>query len=305
MRLHSTLLVTLWLVSVAANCEAQPPAIGCWNDCSLAAFDGAPGGVAVGSNGDVFVEYGPQQFVRFDQVGNCGAVWHTAPLPPATFPTWTGVGVATNGDYLAADRRTGDIYRWSRSGDSLYVFGGAGSQPGKFTFLMGLAVGPSGSIYVGDQFTNRIERFDGSGVFLSQWSTLEQVVSLAVDDSGYVFAGSATQHVFKYTSTGSLVASWGGPGSGPGLFSSVGFMAVDHLGHLLVNDIGNEVVQEFTTSGAYVDTWSAPRAGGLAFDSLNNLYVSYYGADPRVCKYGPGPVPARASSWGSVKVRYR
>jgi hypothetical protein len=82
-------------------------------------------------------------------------------------------------------------------------------------------------------------------------------------------------------------------------------MACDHLGNLYVNDTQRDVIQAFTTSGVYQYQWDAPSAGGLACDSANNLYVTFISPDSRVCKYGPGPLPASPSTWGRVKTLYR
>jgi hypothetical protein len=308
MRLVLRILCALALLAVCCvprAAMAQPPAVGCWNDCPGTTLSGPAGAVASGPTNDIFVQYGESQFARFDVVGNCGPSWRARTGPPVfPFFSWSGVGVDPAGNLLASEETFGLIHKWSRDGDSLRVWGGMGTGPGKFHMLFGLAVDQAGVIYAGDYQLERVQRFDGSGAYLSEWYAGGSVVSLAIDDSAYVYVGGLTQ-VRKYTSAGLLVKTWGSAGSGPGQFGAVGIMACDHLGNIYVNDTQRGVIQVFSTSGTYLYQWSAPGAGGLACDSQNNLYVGFISPDSRVCKYGPGPVPTTSTSWGRVKTFYR
>jgi len=282
---------------------AQPPSQGCWTDCGGVSF-GSPGFVTASASTDVFVQYSEALFARFDLVGGCDLSWQVRPIATPPFLAWSGTGVDPDGNLLAAERTYALIHKWSRNGDSLLVWGGFGSGPGKFSMMFGLACDRFGNVFVGDYNLARVQRFTTSGAYLGEWNVFGSVVALAADDSGYVYVGLGTR-INKYTSTGTLITTWGSQGTGTGQFLSAGIMACDHLGNIFVNDTQRDVIQVFTTSGVYQYQWDAPGAGGLACDAQNNLYVGFSSPDSRVCKYGPGPVPARSTSWGRVKTFYR
>jgi tripartite motif-containing protein 71 len=281
----------------AATCSAQPLAQGCWYDCPGTTLDGAPGQLAVGPTGDVFVQHGDSQWVRYDGVGNCGPSWRARQVPSFPYLAWTGSATDPAGNLYAAERTYGTIHKWSREGDSLRVWGGYGSTAGKFYYLMGLATDNAGFVYAGDYQLSRVQKFDSDGNFISEWSAGGSVVALAVDDSDFVFVGRPTE-VRKYSSTGTLIAVLGG-------FNAIAGVSCDHLAHLFVWDWGRQVVRVYTSSGVFLEEWDATGWGVQAWDTGNNLYVSFVTPENSVCKYGPGPVPARTTSWGRVKTFYR
>ena len=49
--------------------------------------------------------------------------------------------------------------------------GWPGTGDGQFDFPEGIAVAPSGDVYVADTANDRIQRFDASGNFIGKWGT--------------------------------------------------------------------------------------------------------------------------------------
>lgn len=49
------------------------------------------------------------------------------------------------------------------------AWGSFGSGPGQFFLPSGIAVGPTGDVYVCDSGNHRIQKFDNDGNFLLQW----------------------------------------------------------------------------------------------------------------------------------------
>jgi DNA-binding beta-propeller fold protein YncE len=79
-----------------------------------------------------------------------------------------------------------------------------------------------------------------------------------------------------------LIASWGGPGSGPGQFNFPSGIAVAANGNVYVVDRNNHRVQYFTPSGGYLGEWGVYGDGpgqflsphGIAIDKSDNVYVT-------------------------------
>ncbi len=80
-------------------------------------------------------------------------------------------------------------------------FGGEGTGPGLFTDPRAIAVDPaSGSIYVADYQGGRVQAFDASGKFVTQWQVGDKktiIRSMTADHKGNVFVVS-TQVIYRY-----------------------------------------------------------------------------------------------------------
>jgi len=84
-----------------------------------------------------------------------------------------------------------------------------------------------------------------------------QVTDLTWDsqDNVYISDGYINSRVAKYDRDGFWVGSWGGPGSGPGQFSTPHSIAADHHDRIYVADRGNRRIQVFDTAGKLLDTF--------------------------------------------------
>ena len=97
----------------------------------------------------------------------------------------------------------------------------------------GIAVDSSNSVYVAD--TDRVEKFDRNGNYLTQWGSIgsgngqfEYSQYIAVDSSNNVYVTDSENHrVEKFTSSGTYLAQWGSYGSGNGQFEHPLGIAVD------------------------------------------------------------------------------
>lgn len=278
--------------------------------------------VATGAAGEVHALSAFDHLMTHSGTGAFATAWRVSPASSGGLHATPDLVVNSSGELLIVDGTTEQIRRMSGSGVEVQVFGGSGGSPTVFQNLAGIAIGPAGLVYGSDSQQFKVARFTSGGTFMDQWTAtngtggLVGPTHIAVDDSGNVFvAGDRALH--KYSQAGTHLVRWGGVGSGPGQFGSVSEvspngMAVGPDGLLYVTDSPNHRIQVFNTMGVYQYEFGAEGDGPYlfgslgkpAFDALGNLYIPD-AVNQKVHKYGPGPVPAKQSSWGAVKTRYR
>ena len=254
-----------------------------------------------------------------------------APTPgPATSSALdipNGVAFDPSGDVYIADSGNNEVDKVTPSG-TLSVFAGTGTAgaptPGPATSSSldgpgGVAVDPSGDVYIGDSGNNEVEKVTPSGtlsIFAGRGiagaptpgpatsSSLDSLNQIAVDPSGDVYiADSGNDVVEKVTSSGRLSifagrGTAGTPTPGPATSSALNYpggVTVGPSGDVFIADFGNDVVEKVTPSGtlsifAGKGSSGAPppgpatssALGGPAFvaaDSSGTVYIADYGAD--------------------------
>ncbi len=160
-----------------------------------------------------------------------------------------------------------------------------GTGQGQFSSPQGVAIDGSGNLYVADKVNRRIQKFNASGGFVTEWNiysvSTPTIDGIAVDGSGNVYVAEAfTSSIHKYTSTGTYISQVGaGYGAGNGQLNKPTGIAVDGSGNLYVADADNFRVQKFNPSGAYVAQWGSSanfqKPRGIAIDpSTGEIYVT-------------------------------
>ncbi len=196
----------------------------------------------------------------------------TATLTPIGTPTWTPSPTYTP---------TPPVFD--------FAFGTAGNGNGQFNSSIqgptGIAVDSSGMIYVTDYGNRRVEKFNPSGTYLTQWTGYTWPWGIAVDPvSGNIYvADLGAAQVVETTNTGTVVTSWGTSGTGGGTqFGGIWGIAVDSNENVYTSDNTQNRIQKFTSSGTYETEWGSTGAMGngqfdepteIGVDSLNQLYV--------------------------------
>ena len=167
----------------------------------------------------------------------------------------------------------------------------------------------SGNVFVAEQNNDRVQKFDGNGMFLTKWGSLgsgdgqfTDPRSVAVDASGNVFVAEFSgNRVQKFTNTGTFLLSFGWgvadgmaafetcttgcqagiSGSGDGQFNLPFGIAVDGSRSVFVDDFGNDRIQKFTNTGTFVTKWGSFGGGngqfagsiGVAVDGSGHVFV--------------------------------
>ena len=126
--------------------------------------------------------------------------------------------------------------------------------------------GNDGAILVADRDAHQVLRFDRDGKLVRalgrrHWPELDApfnhptAAAEAPDGEIYVSDGYGNSSVHRFTADGRLLGTWGGPGHGPGAFTTPHAIAIDRRGRVLVADRENNRVQVFDREGTFVAEW--------------------------------------------------
>jgi sugar lactone lactonase YvrE len=164
----------------------------------------------------------------------------------------------------------------------------------------GITIAPDDSVYCVDEGAHVIYKFTPEGELLQtignrgvpsdtgyDGRTLESIrpgagpfnrpTNLAIAPSGdlYVSDGYGNARVHRFSADGTLIQSWGEPGTGPGQFMLPHGVGVAADGRVFVADRENDRIQIFSPEGTYLAQWTdvqRPTNICMARDGL--VYVS-------------------------------
>ena len=109
---------------------------------------------------------------------------------PNNFNLPTDVAFASNGDvYVSDGYGSARVVKFSREGKYLLQWGKRGKGPGEFGLPHNLVIDAQGRVYVTDRDNQRIEVFDSTGMFLSEWTGTGGVSALAINNNQRIWTG--------------------------------------------------------------------------------------------------------------------
>ena len=206
------------------------------------------------------------------------------------------------------------VHVYSRDNQAVYVYDregnlvrswGEGRFPGR---AHGVTVGPDDSVYCINDFDHTVRKFTPEGELLLTLGTsgkpadtgydmkkrtqleknatiarsgppFHRPTKLAVAANGdlYVADGYGNARIHRFSADGTLIHSWGNPGSGPGEFWVPHGIGIAPDGRVLVADRDNNRIQVFTAEGEYLDQWTGFSHPTSLFIRHGRVYVSEIG----------------------------
>lgn len=121
---------------------------------------------------------------------------------------------------------------------------------------------------------------EGRSPVLHGGGPFNRVTNVATGPNGDLFIsdGYGNARVHRFSADGRLLASWGGPGSGPGELNLPHGIAVDRSGRVFVADRENSRIQIFSGDGDFLDAWTwVNRPDDLFIDENEYLYIAELG----------------------------
>jgi sugar lactone lactonase YvrE len=202
-----------------------------------ATASGLPAGVAVNSEGDVWVsEWETNAVKEFSATGTfIRNVTIASPCTGALNGPY-GVAIDSLGNLWVTDSNNDRVLEFNSAGTCLRQFGSTGRENGQFEYPTGIAIGPGNNVWVTDTFNERVQEFSETGTFIKTLG--------------------------------------GAFGSGPGQFEVPEGIAVDSSGHLWVSDMFGNHVDELSETGELLGRINAQLPSGVAADASGNVWFA-------------------------------
>ena len=166
-------------------------------------------------------------------------------------------GIAINrktSELLVVDTLSANIFRYALNDHNFKgIFGGSGSEDGKFHYPTNIYVTRDGIILVADSLNFRIQLFSPEGKFLKSFGSagdgpgyFSRPRGVATDSDGNIYVVDGLfDNVQVFDKEGRLLLAFGSPGHGYGEFWLPNGIFIDENDKIYVSDYYNKRVQVF------------------------------------------------------------
>jgi DNA-binding beta-propeller fold protein YncE len=148
------------------------------------------------------------------------------------------------------------VAEFNNKGVFLRSWGSKGTGPGLFGSVLAIAVDAQGNVYVADGGNKRIQVFDNSGTFKTQFTDVGTPAALCVTPGPNQFLYSSNSNppedfdtggeIYKLKLDGTIVGKFGRAGKLPKEFGTVNSIDCRSENSLLVGEVSNMRVQKLT-----------------------------------------------------------
>ena len=190
----------------------------------------------------------------------------------------SSVGWTSTNKILVFNRGPNPLMEFNPDGSVIRAWG-----QGQYDRPHGMRIDREGHIWTTDVNGDTIRKMNPDGEVLltitpDDTALLEEPTDLYVGLEDEIFVlvghGQGVPRVLKFASDGSLMKSWGEPGTGPSQFDTPHSIVVDADGLVYVADRQNRRVQIFDSEGTYVKEWAYKGLPcGLFIDADGQMYM--------------------------------
>jgi tripartite motif-containing protein 71 len=190
--------------------------------------------------------------------------------------------ISANGAIIVADTGNFRVQVIDPDGKKLfYKFGMYGSGQGQFMSPVAVSSDISSRLFVVDRDTNRVEKFDSQGNFISENGSLgtdagsfSQPSGIMADRWGKMLVvDKDNNRVELFDENGLYVNSFGSFGMGAGFFNKPTSITMDDNHKLYVTDTGNDRVQKLDESGWPIAAFGKDGLHGPQGVAVDDSYV--------------------------------
>lgn len=208
-----------------------------------------------------------------------------------------GVAVDSRNRVLVFGRGPKQLQVYAASGDFIEAWDAAFERP------HGITIAQDDSVFLTDDFGHAVYKYSPDGKLLMTLGTpgapsetgmrdfdyrqitqaggpFHYPTNLAIGRGGelYVCDGYGNAAVHRFTADGKLIATWGGPGDGPGEFNVPHGIAYDLRDRVIVADRENSRLEFFDREGRHLESWTGVvRPTDVYVAGDGRLYVTELG----------------------------
>lgn len=192
-----------------------------------------------------------------------------------------------------AEIRIWPLEDMDRLTDQLKSIGRYGTGDGEMIWPVQIISNDDGDIFVSDEQTNQISKFNEAGEFVSKWGSagdregeFDGPAGIAFDtDGNLVVVDSKNHRIQRYTPEGEYMGGFGSHGTQPAEMDLPWGLHVDEYGDVYVADWGNNRFQIFSADGEIKNVVGSAGTGeaefnrptGIAVDGHGDIYVADWG----------------------------
>jgi len=192
-----------------------------------------PEGIAVDTSGTAVyvVDMYNNRVQKFSSDGQYLTQWGQSGSGNGQFSSASQVSVDATGNVYIVDSGNARVQKFDSDGNFLTKWGSRGSGDGQFGHGMygagwGIAISPANVVYVVDYANHRVQSFDTTGTYLSQFGSagsgngqFATACQVSLDASNNIYVSDVVNcRVQKFDSAGNYLSQWGSNGSGNGQF---------------------------------------------------------------------------------------
>lgn len=192
------------------------------------------------------------------------------------------IDVLSSGIFLLTGEPVSRLLQYSLVGAPLYStdLNYVDYSPGLISATTWLAMSPNGRVYMSDNYNNRVQVFDNSGGYFSQFGSLgsgngefDGPAGIAASATRVYVVDAGNRRVQIFDKDGVFISEFGSLGMGDGEFTTPTGIAYSSVyDRIAVADVARQDVQIFSSDGAFI----AKTPAGLNFPTGVTSWMFYF-----------------------------